>query len=355
MVFKEVEQSENNWDAFIEEIQTELEQTRREIDETGLMIEQSQLEVGKLARRNSSVTAHLQQLQDQFNTAPRDDIRVAYDAALESQQRLFVMRGQLEKLQSDQTQLQRYLALLERVQQPFKSGVDGTIGSYGVGSTSTVEKLETVMQAQEDERRRLSRQIHDGPAQALSNFILQTEIAIRLFDIDQEKARQELLNLKMSATSTFQQLREFIAELRPMMLDDLGLVPTLKRYVESYAKTAGAEMRLTVSGTKQRLEPYQEVMIFRAVQELLANATRHGHASQVNIQLDISEQIVKVSVEDNGNGFDLVKLEEHKGVGLNAIKNRVEMSGGKIDLDSAIGQGTRIHFRIPVIKAARPA
>lgn len=355
MVFKEVEKTENIWDAFIQEIQTEVEQTHREINETRLMIEQSQLEVGKLVRRNSSVTAHLQQLQGQFDATPRDDIRAVYDAALESQQRLFVMRGQLEKLQSDQTQLQRYLALLEKIQQAFLGGTDGIAGSYGSGSTSTAGKLETVMQAQEDERRRLSRQIHDGPAQALSNFILQTEIATRLFDVDQEKARQELMNLKMSATSTFQQLREFIAELRPMMLDDLGLIPTLKRYVESYAKTASAEMRLSVSGTEQRLEPYQEVMIFRAVQELLANATKHGHASQVNIQLDIGDQIAKVSVEDNGSGFNLAKLKEHKGVGLNAIKNRVEMSGGKIDLDSAIGQGTRIHLQIPIVKATRSA
>lgn len=350
MVFKEIEETQNSWVAFKQKIQTEMEQTRREIGEIKLMIEQSQLEVGKLARRNSSVTAHLQQIQGQFDSAARDDIRAAYDAALESQQRLFFMRGQLERLQSDQTQLQRYQALLERIHYTFHSGTDSVTGSNGGGSTSSTEKLVAMMQAQEDERRRLSRQIHDGPAQALSNFILQTEIAMRLFDMDQEKARQELKNLKLSATSTFQQLREFIVELRPMMLDDLGLVPTLKRYVESYAKTAGAEMRLNVSGTGQRLEPYKEVMIFRAVQELLANAIKHGHASQVNIQLEISDQIVKVSVEDNGSGFDLARLEAHKGVGLNVVKDRVEMSGGKINFDSAIGQGTRIHFQIPVVR-----
>ena len=82
-----------------------------------------------------------------------------------------------------------------------------------------------VVEAQEAERQRLSRQIHDGPAQALSNFILQTEIAMRLFDIDTERARAELQSLKTSATSTFQKVRDFIFDLRPMMLDDLGLVP----------------------------------------------------------------------------------------------------------------------------------
>ena len=87
--------------------------------------------------------------------------------------------------------------------------------------------------------------MHDGPAQALSNFILQTEIAMRLFDIDQEKARQELITLKNSATSAFQQVRDFVFELRPMMLDDLGLVPTLKRYVEAFKEQTNTSVRLT--------------------------------------------------------------------------------------------------------------
>ena len=96
--------------------------------------------------------------------------------------------------------------------------------------------------------------MHDGPAQALSNFILQTEIALRLFDMDQEKAREELVNLKNTATSAFQQVRDFVFELRPMMLDDLGLVPTLKRYVEAFKEQTNTNVRLAVSGVERRLE-----------------------------------------------------------------------------------------------------
>ena len=100
----------------------ELDQSRREIKEIALMLEQSQLEVNKLAQRNASITAHMQQMQSQFDMLPRPDIRNIYESALEAQQRLFVMRGQLEKLQSDQSHLARYVTLMENVLQAMDGG-----------------------------------------------------------------------------------------------------------------------------------------------------------------------------------------------------------------------------------------
>jgi two-component system sensor histidine kinase DegS len=211
------------------------------------------------------------------------------------------------------------------------------------------QTVEMMVQGQEAERQRLARQMHDEPAQALSNFILQTEIAMRLFDIDQSKAKDELVSLKTSATTTFQKIRDFIFELRPMMLDDLGLTPTLNRYVEAFKEQSGLDVRLTITGLDQRLEPYLEVMIFRAIQELLGNASRHSQANQIKVQVDSSDVDVRVSVEDNGKGFDANMGLEH-GMGIKLIRERVEMLNGKMDVDSVIGQGTRIIFQIPAVK-----
>jgi two-component system sensor histidine kinase DegS len=208
-----------------------------------------------------------------------------------------------------------------------------------------------MIQAQEAERLRLSRQMHDGPAQALSNFILQTEIAMRLFEMDPSKAKEELGNLKLAATTTFQKVRDFIFELRPMMLDDLGLPPTLKRYIDSTKEQTNLDIRLSVTGRERRLESYQEVMIFRAVQELLGNAIRHSQASQVKVTLDLGEANIKVIVDDNGKGFNVDAVPERSGVGLKVIRDRVEMMGGYIDIDSIVGQGTRITFQIPAAKS----
>jgi two-component system sensor histidine kinase DegS len=192
--------------------------------------------------------------------------------------------------------------------------------------------------------------MHDGPAQALSNFILQAEIATRYFDIDQAKAKEELSNVKSTASSTFQKVRDFIFELRPMMLDDLGLAPTLGRYVEAFKEQSGVDVRFISSGMEQRLESYLEVMIFRAVQELLGNAVRNGQATQIKLQIDSSDTEVRISVEDNGRGFDVETMEEKGGMGLKVIRDRVEMLGGDMQIHSIIGQGTHITFQIPAAK-----
>jgi len=327
------------------EIEQELDQTCRSLDELNLMLEQSQLEVTKLARRNAAAIAQLQQVQGRTREQSPEELRVAYDNALETQQRLFIMRGQVEKLQSDKGHLDRYAMILEKV-----NGVidrRSAAASLQAERMDTAETVEMMVKAQEAERQRLSRQMHDGPVQALSNFILQSEIAMRLFDIDQNKAREELVNLKTSATSTFQKIRDFIFELRPMMLDDLGLKPTIQRYIESYKNTPGLDVQLSITGGERRLENYREIMIFRAIQELMNNAIRHSQATQIGVQLDLGETNIKVVVEDNGKGFDTGILENRVNMGIKLIKERVELLGGSLEVDSLIGQGTRVSFLVP--------
>jgi len=336
---------ENPFKLLQEKVQGELDLLRSEIKEIGLMLAQSQVEVNRLAQRNASVNSQLQQTKMNFETMPRNDIRQVYDAVIDGQQRLFTMRGQLDKLQSDREHLERYANMLEQVAAQL-AGESNTFQDKKP-LTASSQTLEVVIRAQEAERQRLSRQMHDGPAQALSNFILQMEIAVRLFDVNQEKAREELQNLKSSASSTFQKVRDFIFELRPMMLDDLGLVPTLNRYLENMKSQTSIDIRFTPSGGDTRLESYREVMIFRAVQELLGNAIRHGQGTQVKIQLDITPFEVRLMVDDNGRGFDVNSLSESSGTGLKVIQDRVKMLGGEMDIDSLPGQGARISFTIP--------
>jgi two-component system sensor histidine kinase DegS len=338
------------WDKLKLDCRFELEQTQKELKEIVMLIEQSQQEVLRIQQRNASINAHLQQIQAQIDSASKVDIRSAYDSALDAQQRLFVMRGQIDKLQSDHTHIEHYLSILERVNQALESDDSNQNGSMR-DQNALVKSVEMIIQAQEAERGRLARLMHDGPAQALSNFILQTEIAMRLFDIDQTKAKDELAGVKISASSTFQKVREFIFDLRPMMLDDLGLVPTLNRYVENYKEQSGIEVRLINTGMEQRFEPYLEVMVFRAIQELLGNIALHSQATQVILQIDSSPQGLKVSLEDNGKGFEVDKIQDKGGMGLKVIQDRVQMLGGTMEIHSTIGQGTHILFQIPAVNA----
>ena len=322
----------------------ELEETQRALREITLMIEHSQGELAKLTQRNAAITSHLQQVQKQAGATSAEEIRMAYDSALDAQQRLFVMRGQLEKLQSDRAHLEKYRAALEQ-----GSAKGPAIAGLLPGETKNpLDGIEMIVNAQEAERQRLSRQMHDGPAQALSNFILQTEIAMRLLEADPAQAKEELGSLKMAAMGAFQKVRNFIFELRPMMLDDLGLVPTIRKYVDAFKEQTGLEVNLNVTGNDRRLEPYLEVMLFRAVQELLGNAARHSQASLVKMQLDMGSHAVRVVVDDNGKGFDTDSLKDAASLGLKLIRDRAEMLGGKFEMDSTAGKGTRISFSVPV-------
>jgi two-component system sensor histidine kinase DegS len=327
-------------------LQAELDETTKALREVTLMIEQSQGEVSKLSQRNAAITTHLQQVQSQFDKVPPQELRNAYDSALDAQQRLFVMRGQLEKLQNEKNHLERFKSTLERVRDQL-SGASASAVSAGASSKSPLASVEMLVNAQETERQRLSRQMHDGPAQALSNFILQTEIAMRLMDIDTGQARDELNSLKASAMGTFQKVRNFIFELRPMMLDDLGLVPTVRRYSDAFKEQAGLDVSITVTGSERRLAPYLEVMLFRAIQELLGNTARHGQATQVKVMLDMGEDRVRVSVDDNGKGFDADSVMQGTSLGLKLIRERSEMLGGSFEIDSTIGKGARISFAVP--------
>ena len=326
------------------DLQSELDETTRALREVTLMIEQSQGEVSKLSQRNAAITTHLQQVQGQFDKMPLQEIRNAYDSALDAQQRLFVMRGQLEKLQSEKNHLERFKTTLE-LARDLSSG--SATSASGAGVKSPLASVEMLVNAQETERQRLSRQMHDGPAQALSNFILQTEIAMRLLDVDAGQARDELNSLKSSAMGTFQKVRNFIFELRPMMLDDLGLIPTVRRYADAFKEQAGLDVSVTVTGNERRLTPYIEVMLFRAIQELLGNATRHSQATLVKVMLDMGEDRVRVSVDDNGKGFDADSVMQGTSLGLKLIRERSEMLGGSFEIDTSVGKGSRISFAVP--------
>lgn len=332
-------------DAFLEKTHNLLDKVNRELQEISMLVEQSQGEVEKLAGRNADVTARLHQMQAHFDTVPREDIRSGYEAALDAQQRLFTMRGQLEKLESDKKHLDE---MEEYIREALKLLEGRPEIEVEEDAPTSSEFLEQVIRAQEDERRRISRQIHDGPAQVLSNFILQTEIATRLFDNDPDQARAELENLKEAAATSFAKVRDYIFELRPMMLDDLGLVPTVRRYTEAFREKTGLEIAMLNTGVERRLEPHQEVVIFRAIQDLLANVRDHAQATQVKVMIDIDETTARAAVEDNGRGFDpeLLEAEETEELSLNQLMDKIERLGGSMEVDTKPGEGTRISITL---------
>jgi two-component system sensor histidine kinase DegS len=216
---------------------------------------------------------------------------------------------------------------------------------------NTKAALGQVIQAQEDERLYVSRQIHDGPAQTMTNLVLRAEICERLLDIDPARAKSELIGLKNVVNTTLQDTRRFIFDLRPMILDDLGLEPTLRRYVQQFTDKFKIEVGVTINGMNGRLPSQIEVAIFRIVQEALTNVAKHAHATHAQVSLDMNGDVIGVNIEDDGSGFnaDDSKLSNPKFRGLATMRQRVEMFGGQLSIDTSPGKGTRISTNLPAM------
>jgi two-component system sensor histidine kinase DegS len=340
---------DSSFQAFIEETQKDYEQTQRDLKEIDILIKQCAAEVERLAQRNSQVSSYAKQLETNFETLPRQDIKEAYEALNDVQQRLYTMRGQLEKLQSDQRNLERLAEYQRRVIDLAGYGALPTAGPRRSGGAEQPNIIR-VIQTEEAVRQSLVRKMHDSVASSISNFILQAEICQRFFDVSPDRSRAELNALKNSAGTTFNYVKDFIFDLRPMMLDDLGVVPTLRRYVESFQEKNGIPVPITVTGVERRLESHIEVTIFRNVQELLTNALNHAQATQIHVSLDLAPDHVTAVVEDNGSGFNADEaLNGHaRTIGLSTLRERTEMLGGVLNIQSSLGQGTRVEFEIPV-------
>jgi two-component system sensor histidine kinase DegS len=356
-------------DELIAEIQAEYDAIKNRIKENQALADQSQVEVQRLQERNVAVNARMRRIEDAFDTVPRQDIRVTYEDAIDAKSRLLTMRAQLEKLQEGQQQLDNQGQILARLLEKLKSAGQFGLGGYspsgsGGGTPKATLSLDgqaivRVVQAQEQERQALANKLHDGPAQSLTNFILQAEVCQRLFDRDPDRASQELTNLKAAASQSFQKVRDFIFDLRPMMLDDLGLIPTLRRYAENFEQKSETKLQFNVVGEERRMAKHTEVMMFRSIQSLLSICRDQLSAKTIRLMLDVGTDTIKAVVEDDGQGFDVetvfnASLGDARVQGLNALNERIELVGGKLDIYSEEGSGSRFQLILPIFEDEEP-
>lgn len=360
MADREYKPDSRNRDELIDNLSTEMKRVRDKLGELKLQVDQTQLVVDREQQRNNDVFTELRTVQDNIETVPRQDIRSKYDEAVEARFRLTTMRGQLEKFISTREQLEKEQALLRDMLQRLQ-GIDmlppasGGAAEEGKDGNKGAMNFVRIIQAQEEERQRLARQMHDGPAQSLTNFILQAEICQRLFDRNPARAAEELDNLKTVASVTFQKVRDFIFDLRPMMLDDLGVVPTVRRYVDSFREKNDIEIKLDIFGDERRLASHREVMIFRGIQELMVLARDYANPTEISIKLDIGNTVVKIAVEDNGRGFDAdAALNGEEGYqdprvqSFITLKEKFDLVRGSVAITSNETDGTSVRLELPV-------
>ncbi|MCR8844791.1 sensor histidine kinase [Paenibacillus sp. SC116] len=335
---------------------------------TELMEETARIcdKVDELERKFRLARLRLTEVSRDFSKFSEEDSKNAYEKATQYQVELMIFREKENYLKTRRDDLVKRMrnvdASIEKAE---------TIGSqmsvvldYLSGDLTQVTRiLESaknrqllglqIILAQEEERKRIARDIHDGPAQSLANVVLRTEIVERMLSKQEfEVVQDEIVDLKSQLRGGLEEIRKVIFNLRPMTLDDLGLVPTLRKFVHDFEEKMKVKTMLEVKGQERRLKSAMEAAIFRLVQEMFTNAAKHADPSYVSCKLTYEENEVQLVVEDNGQGFNVESLEsiskEQGHFGIIGMKERVKLLEGRMKIRSSREQGTQLSFFIPI-------
>jgi signal transduction histidine kinase len=214
------------------------------------------------------------------------------------------------------------------------------------------ELLKHLITAQEDERKRVARELHDDLGQALGALALQTEAVEQLLESDTEGAIKQLNLTRDLITDTTDRMYELILALRPSTLDDLGLIAALQSHAERFLGGSGIEFELNADGLASRLSPEMETALYRIYQEALNNVRRHSDAKKVAISLTRHDDYLESEIQDDGRGFDPRTIDSNEdsspGLGLLGIRERVNQLGGEVEIFSEPEKGTLIRLRLPI-------
>jgi signal transduction histidine kinase len=208
------------------------------------------------------------------------------------------------------------------------------------------ELLQKVMTAQEDERKRIARELHDETGQAITSLMVGMKLVEQVAD-EPDEVRARTTELRVLAARTLESVRQLSRHLRPSVLDDAGLVPALRRYISDFARFNGLSVDFQVVGDEDRRLPSEvETAAYRIVQEALTNVVRHAKAGNASIILNLSGNVVSAVVEDDGIGLDPARIEEASGV--LGMRERAVLLGGSLTIESTPGAGTTIFAKLPV-------
>ena len=208
------------------------------------------------------------------------------------------------------------------------------------------------LSAQEDERRRIAQELHDGIAQTLAAL----RVRLRVARATQGEARAETLErIGADIGAATEEIRRIAQGLRPPALDMLGLSPAIESYARSVAETSGLSVQTDIAATDGMLSPEAELALYRIVQEALSNVARHSQARSARVDLEIMRNAVQVVVSDTGRGFSVEEEMARGGLGLFGMQERGAYLGGTVEIDSRPGQGTRVRVMIPTLETARYA
>jgi two-component system sensor histidine kinase DegS len=345
-----------------EAARTEMENVKKDLERIKQETNEVIARVDELEKKERRTRLRLAEVHRNFKVFSEEDMKQAYQEAENVRVALEVTREQERNLRRQRDDLDVRLRNLRETLQRAEglvTQVGAALGFLGDHMETVLTQIDSLQQrqmfaakiikAQEEERRRVAREIHDGPAQAMANVVFRAEVCERLLESDLTRAREELKDLQEQIRYVLKETRKIIFGLRPMTLDDLGLVPTLRRVLDTMRERAGVFPELKVTGEEKRLTSHLEVGLFRTVQEALTNVEKHAKASTVWVRLDYRPTMVTAVIEDDGEGFDpSADRSGTESFGLMGMQERIALLGGEFAVKSHKGRGTRVLLKVPL-------
>lgn len=210
-----------------------------------------------------------------------------------------------------------------------------------------------VLEIQEQDRQRIARDLHDSTVQNLTGLIHKCELCTRLIDIDPVRIRLELNTISNTLKSVINEIREIIYNLKPMSLEDLGLIITIERFINQLMLHHDIKVKFTHNEERNDILPVIKLSIFRMIQEACNNAIKHAEAKCIEIDIQYQKECIKISIKDDGKGFDIENLKDHippdyTGYGLSIMKERVYLLSGEMKIQSTANKGTIVTITVPI-------
>ena len=239
----------------------------------------------------------------------------------------------------------------------FQRALDSALPLFDFGQSRTEEALQLLarrlLQAQEDDRRSVARELHDGLNQTLAMLGVEVSIALEQIPPSARSARRQLHQIGVRVEQLSEEVRQISHRLHPALLEHLGLVSALRSFCSEFEESRHIDVQFTCEGSAGQIPFPIAACLYRIVQEALSNAAKHANPKEVIVALALNENEIMLSIADNGCGFDVIQPGRHSGLGLVSMEERAQIVGGRFSIDSHIGAGTKIEIVVPAKEASK--
>lgn len=278
----------------------------------------------------------------------KDNLAVRYlakrlETILKEKEYRLSIKQSIYELEQEENEITEAIKYLKNQTSMFSS--DKTSGeNYGI----------KILEQQENERQRIARELHDSTVQVLTNLVHKTELCTKIMDVDLIRAKLELEIINNTIRYTINDMRNIIHDLRPMAFDDFGLDVTLERVVSQIKSNTDIQIHVDVMGKKKQLSSVLSLTLVRILQEACNNSIKHSEAENVYITFSYDEELVTLTIRDDGKGFDVKSIDckkdnQNKGFGVSIMRERALLLSGDLKISSGKNKGTLITVTVPIV------